>query len=148
MVKYPESGDPFISTLEEDLGVESDWEEGSPSVDNGTSKMADKSEELARAVLVTGSFSAYVQFPISVVLESDDVLHSWRSLFFYCCTNVISFAPLASNGVQSRSNYIRDNAAAAAPPPCSPKSVFILANLVRKPPDSKSQAHHRRSQLS
>ena len=76
MVEYIESGSPFISTLDGDLGVESDCEEESPSVDDGPSEMTVKSEESARAVLGTGSFSACVQFPISVVLEREMTCHS------------------------------------------------------------------------
>ena len=43
------------------------------------------------------------------------------------------FAPLRSQGSDSRSDYIREKAVAAAPPPCSPKSVYVLSNLVRWP---------------
>jgi len=42
----------------------------------------------------------------------------------------ISFAPLKSQGLDSRSDYIRQKTVAAAPPPCSPKSIYVLANLL------------------
>ena len=129
--------------------------------------------------------------------------YSWKSLFFYRCTDVISFAPLKSQsiglrprktsassepqsigsdlknisarghppephsavgsrpsrngtppqqprGANSRAdgvvgwstsvesqvvdsflNLLGKNTVAASPPPCSPKSIYILANLVR-----------------
>ncbi|KAF9785423.1 hypothetical protein BJ322DRAFT_829574 [Thelephora terrestris] len=62
--------------------------------------------------------------------KRNDRFPSWRSLFFYRCTDEISFAPLKSQGVDSRLNYIREKAVAAAPPPCSPKSIYVLANLL------------------
>jgi len=74
-----------------------------------------ENEEQIRAVLITGSFSA------------------WKSLFFYCCTDEILFAPLKSQGVVSRVNYIRENTVAATPPPCSPKSIYVLADLLGIP---------------
>ena len=46
---------------------------------------------------------------------------------------MIAFAPLKSQGVDSRLNHIRDKTTAAAPPPCSPKSIYALAKLVRQP---------------
>lgn len=66
-------------------------------------------------------------------LDKSDGFLSWKSLFFYCCTDSISFAPLRSQGVDTRSSYIREMASAMAPPPCSPKSIYVLANLVSRP---------------
>ena len=54
----------------------------------------------------------------------------WRSVFFYLYTGQISFAPLRSQGVDSRSRYILENTTAGSPPPCSPKSIYLIANLV------------------
>jgi hypothetical protein len=34
---------------------------------------------------------------------------------------------------ERRADYIREKTVAAAPPPCSPKTVYVLANLVRRP---------------
>ncbi|KAF9785418.1 hypothetical protein BJ322DRAFT_829017 [Thelephora terrestris] len=58
---------------------------------------------------------------------------SWKSIFFYRCTDEISFAPLRSQGVVSRANYIREKTVATAPPPCSPKSIYVLAELLGIP---------------
>ena len=66
-------------------------------------------------------------------LGRNDTLFSWKSLFFYRCTDEILFAPLKSQGADSRLKYIRENTVEAAPPPCSPKSIYVLANLVRRP---------------
>ena len=63
----------------------------------------------------------------------NDGLPSWKSLFFYRSTDQISFAPLKSQGVDSRLKYVRENTVEAVPPPCSPKSIYVLANLVRRP---------------
>ena len=62
------------------------------------------------------------------------MLSRWKSLFFYHFTDTISFAPLKSQGADSRLGHIRENTTAAAPPPCSPKSIYVLASLVRQPP--------------
>lgn len=65
--------------------------------------------------------------------ERNDELSSWESLFFYYCTDAISFTPLKSQGVDSRLNRTCENVVAAAPPPCSPESIYVLAKLVRQP---------------
>jgi hypothetical protein len=53
----------------------------------------------------------------------------WRSVFFYLYTGQTSFAPLRSQGVDASLRYILENTTADSPPPCSPKSIYILANL-------------------
>jgi hypothetical protein len=133
-------------------------------------------------------------------VERNDEFSSWKSLFFYRCTDAILFAPLKSdpdhrikeaakppeqveqvnlgtkgkrrkgkgapavveqkgqpemdradngqfekgpaslepNGTdkktkeERRADYIREKTVAAAPPPCSPKTIYILADLVRQ----------------
>ena len=65
--------------------------------------------------------------------ERNDKFPSWKSLFFYRCTDIIYFAPLKSQGVDYRLNHIREKSSDAAPPPCSPKTIYILASLVRQP---------------
>jgi hypothetical protein len=134
-------------------------------------------------------------------VERNDDFSSWKSLFFYRCTDTILFAPLKSQpgrrvygpteprvqvqkgkmdvpggewGLsppppemeqeeetetdserpgedhtpvepmkaeemavlwekeESRADHIRENTVAAAPPPCSPKTIYVLANLVRQ----------------
>ena len=75
-------------------------------------------------------------FPPHPDAERNDEFSSWRSLFFYRCTDVISFAPLKSQGVDSRSSPARNKRnviSGVMPPPCSPKSIYILAKLVRQP---------------
>jgi len=64
---------------------------------------------------------------------------SWKSLFFYRCTGTVLFAPLKSQGADSRLRYIRENTITATPPPCSPKSIYALASLVRRFLDQASQ---------
>ena len=64
--------------------------------------------------------------------EGNNESSSWKSLFFYRCTDVISFAPLRSQGVDSRLDHIRERTTVTAPPPCSPKSIYVLANSVRQ----------------
>ena len=65
--------------------------------------------------------------------ERNDGLFSWKSLFFYRCTDEVLFAPLKSQGDDYRSNYIREKTVAATPPPCSPKGIYALASVVREP---------------
>ncbi|KAF9645626.1 hypothetical protein BDM02DRAFT_3119977 [Thelephora ganbajun] len=109
LVKYLKGWNPLVSDLERDVNIESDCEGESPT-ETPTTK--EEKEEPTRAVLITGSFSA------------------WKSLFFYRCTDTILYAPLKSQGVDSRLNHIHQNTVAASPPPCSPKSIYVLANLL------------------
>ena len=136
VVKYLRDRNPFASSTEGDVDVESDcegdWLEGTnelPGVEGGE-------EALPRAVLTVGSFSACVYSHLlhSLPFERSVKLLRWKSFFFYCCTDEISFAPLRSlEGFDSRMCYIREKTVPASPPPCSPKSVYVLANLVRQP---------------
>ena len=127
-------GGPLTSYLQGCIDVESDCEGDSTGAGDGALEPEQEMEEDPRAVLTTGSFSAYVHFPSCLRLLRNIDPSSWKSLFFYFCTGVISFAPLKSQGVDARSDYIRRKKGAAVPPPCSPKSIHVLACLVRKPP--------------
>ncbi|KAF9646805.1 hypothetical protein BDM02DRAFT_3118097, partial [Thelephora ganbajun] len=111
LVKHLKDRNPLMRDIEGDVNVESDCEGDSVVAENETPKTKDK-EDRSRAVLITGSFSA------------------WKSLFFYRCTDAILYAPLKSQGIDSRLNHIRENTVAGAPPPCSPKSIYVLANLL------------------
>lgn len=124
----------LVGYLRGDTNVESDCEGDSTGPGDGALELDEEKEEHAHAVLTTGSFSAYVHFPSCLRLPRNNDISSWKSLFFYHCTDVISFAPLKSQGVEARWNYIRGKKGAATPPPCSPKSIYVLASLVRKPP--------------
>ena len=57
-------------------------------------------------------------------------LFSWRSFFFYQCIPEILFAPLKSQGISSRQRFILEKTTPVTPPPCSPKSIYVLAKLV------------------
>ena len=127
-------GGPLKSYLQGCVDAESDCEGDSTGAGDGTLGPEEEEEEDPRAVLTTGSFSAYVRSPSCLRLPRNDHSSSWKSLFFYCCTDVIFFAPLKSQGVDARVNYIRQWQWATVPPLCSPKSIHVLANLVRKSP--------------
>ena len=58
MIKYLKGRNTLISDLKGDLSLESDYEDSSTEVGVETPKMK-KDEEEMRAVLITGSFSAY-----------------------------------------------------------------------------------------
>ena len=139
-MKYLKGQNAMINDLEGDLNVESDCEGDSMGVGLETLTIKEEKEEETRAVLITGSFSAYVRFLPSSSVERNDESCSWKSLFFYRCTDTILFAPLKSQGVESRLKYIREKTVADAPPPCSPKSIYALAKLVRQHP-TKSLTH-------
>ena len=141
-MKYLKGRHVTINDLEGGLNVESDCECDSMGVELEAQTTEEKKEEPQeiRAVLLTGSFSACARFLPSPSVEKNDESCSWKSLFFYCCTDTILFAPLKSQGVDSRLEYIRENTVADAPPPCSPKSIYVLAELVR-PPSIKRLAH-------
>ncbi|KAF9779144.1 hypothetical protein BJ322DRAFT_1088746 [Thelephora terrestris] len=128
LVKYVKGRNLLISDLEGEANVESDCEEDLPEVEGEVPK--EEYEERARAVLTKGSFSA------------------WRSLFFYLCTDEISFAPLKSQGIDFRSKYICDKTVADAPPPCSPKSIYVLASLLDIQPLRTSACADIKSKLS
>ena len=127
VVKYVKGGSVPVNDLEGYINVESDCEDHSMGI------WGRKSKEIeSRAVLITGSFSAYVSLPPHPRVERNDELSSWKSLFFYRCTDVISLAPLKSQGVDARLRYVRARMLTATPPPCSPKSIYVLASLVSR----------------
>ena len=138
MVTYSEGRNALINYPGGDANVDSDCEGDSMGAGDGAPKTEEDGREKARAVLTTGSFSAYVHLPSCLYLERNNEFSSWKSLFFYRCTDMISFAPLRSQGVESRLNYIRGRNTTTAPPPCSPKSIYVLAGLVGKPSDQVS----------
>lgn len=87
--------------------------------------------EQIRAILTTGTFSA------------------WRSLFFYRCTDDISFASLTPEGVVNLDpGHIDDNTVGMALPPCSPKITNLLANLLRIEPLSHASSADIRNKVS
>ncbi|KAF9645618.1 hypothetical protein BDM02DRAFT_3271586 [Thelephora ganbajun] len=96
----------------EDSDCENSSEQASESVPE---EQADRKEEVERqtlSVLTVGSFA------------------SWRSLFFYLCTDVIQFAPLKSQGTDMRAQYVREQTTPDEPPPCSPRVIYSLASAL------------------
>ena len=62
MVKYLKGRDTLIKVSKGDSNLESNYEDDSTGVRLETPGMEKEKEEEARAVLTTGSFSAYVRF--------------------------------------------------------------------------------------
>ena len=62
VVKYLEGRNHSGNDPDEDANAESDCEEGSPVIEDELPKAGESKEDKARAVLTTGSFSAYVHF--------------------------------------------------------------------------------------
>lgn len=62
-----------------------------------------------------------------------DFVVSWKSLFFYLCTNHIWFAPLRSQGADARAEHIQRQMETMREKitPCSPKAIYSLAAAVR-----------------
>ena len=143
MVKYLKGKNAPINDIEGDLNVESDCEGDSTGVVAETQKLKEEKKE-TRAVLITGSFSAYVH-SLTLYCRRNDEFRSWKSLFFYRCTDAILFAPLKSQDANSRSKYVRENTVTDIPPPCSPKSIYVLASLVShlQPSVSRATLTHR-----
>jgi len=142
VVKYLKGRSTLIRDLKGDLNLESDYEGDSTGLGLETPRMKEEEEE-ARAVLITGSFSAYMEF-LALCWRLNNEACSWKSLFFYRCTDAISFAPLKSQGVDSRLEYIREKTVEEVPPPCSPKSVYVLASLVRQYSTGNQSLHTQR----
>ena len=130
MINHPQGRNTAINYPDSD--ADGDCEGDSLEVGGGASK-TEEGKEQVRAVLTTGLFSAYVHLQSCLRLERNDEFSSWKSLFFYRCTDMISFAPLRSQGVEYRLDYIRGRNTTTEPPPCSPKSIYALAKLVGKP---------------
>ena len=65
MVKYLKGRNTVIRDLKGDLNLESDYEGDSTGAGLETPEMQEGEEEETRAVLITGSFSAYVHAPAS-----------------------------------------------------------------------------------
>jgi len=133
VVIYSEGRNTLVNYPGGDANVDSDCEDGSMEAGDGAPKTREEGGEQTRAVLTTGSFSAYVHLPSCLHLERNDEFFSWKSMFFYRCTDMISFAPLRSRGAEFRLNYIRGRNATTEPPPCSPKTIYVLASLVGRP---------------
>ena len=62
MVKYIKGKNTSVCDLDGDVNVDSDCEVDLPGVRKGTVKAKDENEDETRAVLITGSFAAYVMF--------------------------------------------------------------------------------------
>ena len=112
-----EGRDTLVDYPQRDLDIESDCEGDSMVVGDGAPEPEEEKEDQIRAVLTTGSFSTYMHFPSYPRLPRNDDSSRWKPLFFYCCTGEILFAPLKSQGVDARSDYIRGKEGTAAPPP-------------------------------
>ena len=65
MVEYLKVRNTLIRDLKGDLNLESDYEGDWTGLGLETPEMKEEEEEETRAVLITGSFSAYVSFPTS-----------------------------------------------------------------------------------
>ena len=113
--------------------IDSDYEDVSSGVKGEPPEAEEERENQTRAVFVKGLFSTYVHFGCYCLANGNNGFPSWKSLLFYLCTGTITFAPLRSQGIELRSDYIRSNTTAAAPPPCSPKSLYVLAGEVGQP---------------
>jgi len=101
----------FVREMEAESDCESDSIEAEPE------ETAEVGDGETRTVLSPGSHSA------------------WRSVFFYKFTGRFSFAPLRSQGADSRLKFVfKKTTADSAPPPCSPKNIYILAKLLNIQP--------------
>ena len=69
MVKYLSGQNISVCDLEGGVNVESDCEVSSPGARGGTVKTTIDKEGKTRAVLITGSFAAYVKFNPSLFFE-------------------------------------------------------------------------------
>ena len=131
MVKYLKGRNPQIGNLEEYcFHIDSDCEGVSSGVKGESPEAEEERENQTRAIFIKGSFSTYAHFECYCLANRINGFPSWKSLFFFLCTGTITFAPLRSQGIEFRSDYIRRNTAAAAPPPCSPKGLYVLAGEV------------------
>ncbi|KAF9645620.1 hypothetical protein BDM02DRAFT_3262815 [Thelephora ganbajun] len=96
----------------EDSDCESSSEQASESPPEEQVDRKEETEQQTLPVLTVGSFA------------------SWRSLFFYLCTDVIQFAPLKSQGTDVRAQYVREQTTPDRPPPCSPRVIYSLASAL------------------
>ena len=112
----------------DDSDYESSPEQTSDSTPEAQDKEQKGTEPESLPVLTIGSFARYIhrrwQVPVT------DLPDSWRSLFFYLCTDIIQFAPLKSQSVSARARYVQEETTPYQSPPCSPKSIYSLAAAV------------------
>ena len=87
-----------------------------------------KEEPESLPILIVGSFArcAHRRWQTQI----SDPADSWKSLFFYLCTDTIQFAPLKSQGIHVRAQYVQEETTPGQPPPCSPKVICSLATSV------------------
>ncbi|KAH8078387.1 hypothetical protein BXZ70DRAFT_961562 [Cristinia sonorae] len=62
----------------------------------------------------------------------DVALKTWRALIFYISTGRVEFAPLRSEGLEKRQEFLSRHSTEhpLLPCPCSPKSMYRLADIV------------------
>ncbi|KAF7791218.1 hypothetical protein EIP86_002232 [Pleurotus ostreatoroseus] len=56
---------------------------------------------------------------------------TWEAFLFYLHTGVLEFAPLSSTGGKKRTAYIKQALTPDRPRPCSPKSMYRLADIMK-----------------
>ncbi|KAF7789949.1 hypothetical protein EIP86_000897 [Pleurotus ostreatoroseus] len=66
------------------------------------------------------------------IVVHDVAANTWQALVYYIYTGKIAFAPLRSQGLQTRADSIRKYSTAhpGLPTPVSPKSIYRLADIV------------------
>ncbi|EED80562.1 predicted protein [Postia placenta Mad-698-R] len=69
---------------------------------------------------------------IRTVMIKDSAYTTWQNLLFYLYTGQVHYAPLKSQGVELRQSETRKYRAThpRRPPPCSPKSMYRLADIL------------------
>ena len=111
---------------------DSDYESNSEQANESTPEVQDDTKEEVEPeslpLLITGSFARYSNCRWQA--QVSNFSGSWRSLFFYLCTDTIQFAPLTSQGVFARTKFVQDKKIPGMPPPCSPKTIYTLATAV------------------
>jgi len=137
--KRHETCPPFVTMY--DYGYESDsdledhdededdtHEGGGVRVTESLGGMIIAGETGQNAVSVEGS-----DFPKNIIRSiavCDGAFATWKAFLFYLYTGHIVFAPLSSSGVEARNKSNEKHVLAHPrwPSPCSPKSVYRLAN--------------------
>jgi hypothetical protein len=97
VVKYLKGRNALTNYLEGDVNVDSDCEGESTGIsDEDIKNKGRKWKKKFVRFLSLGHFLRTCAIPPRPHVERNDEFSSWKSLFFYRCTDTILFAPLKS----------------------------------------------------
>ncbi|KAF7794854.1 hypothetical protein EIP86_005996 [Pleurotus ostreatoroseus] len=98
-------------------------------VDSGDNKLG-----LSKSVQTDSLSLSFNGERVTDVIVVGAAAATWEAFLFYLYTGIIEFAPLSSRGRTERDAYLNNFKAINRPKPCSPKSIYRLAQAMNQIP--------------